>query len=131
VSPRLDKFNCTPLSAFRVGLILFTFLLITLSTSPAFSDEKKSLLSSLDFFNFYQEYISPVDGDRCAMYPSCSRYASLSIKKHGFIPGWIMGLDRLVRCGRDEVDQSHPVWTGGQKLVWDPVEANDFWWSEK
>jgi len=81
--------------------------------------------------NFYQEHISRVDGDRCPMYPSCSSYASAAIEKHGFVMGWIMACDRLVRCGRDEVNLSEKIIVNGHKLVFDPVEANDFWWFEK
>ena len=65
------------------------------------------------------------------MYPSCSRYASRAFEKHGAIFGWIMTCDRLVRCGRDEVKLSPKVIVNKQELVYDPVEANDFWWFEK
>ncbi|WP_457551877.1 membrane protein insertion efficiency factor YidD [Desulfobacula sp.] len=80
---------------------------------------------------FYQENISPVDGDRCPMYPSCSVYASQAIEKHGLLIGWIMACDRLVRCGRDEVHKSKTIIASGRKLIYDPVEANDFWWFKK
>ncbi|MCD4675347.1 MAG: membrane protein insertion efficiency factor YidD [Desulfobacula sp.] len=82
-------------------------------------------------FRFYQEHISVVDGNRCSMYPSCSRYASRAFKKHGPILGWIMTCDRLVRCGRNEVNISMKVMVNNQELIYDPLDANDFWWFEK
>ncbi|MBC2704562.1 membrane protein insertion efficiency factor YidD [Desulfobacula sp.] len=82
-------------------------------------------------FKFYQEHISVVDGNRCSMYPSCSRYASRAFEKHGPVLGWIMTCDRLVRCGRDEVKLSEKVIMNHQELIYDSVEANDFWWFEK
>lgn len=82
-------------------------------------------------FTFYQDHISVVDGNRCAMYPSCSRYASRVFKKHGPVLGWIMTCDRLVRCGRDEATVSTKVIVNHRKLIYDPVNANDFWWFEK
>jgi len=78
-----------------------------------------------------QEHISVVDGNRCAMYPSCSRYASRAFEKHGPIIGWIMSCDRLVRCGRDEASISRMVRVNNEELIYDPVGANDFWWFEK
>ena len=80
---------------------------------------------------FYQEHISPADGDRCPMYPSCSTYASKSIEKHGWFMGWVMTCDRLVRCGRDEVRFSKKINVNNRRLIYDPVETNVSWWFEK
>lgn len=77
---------------------------------------------------FYQAHISGIDGNRCPMYPSCSRYCAQAIQKHGFGLGWIMACDRLLRCGRDEVRMSPYVRINGRELTFDPVSANDFWW---
>jgi putative component of membrane protein insertase Oxa1/YidC/SpoIIIJ protein YidD len=76
----------------------------------------------------YRDYISRADGDRCPSYPSCSQYCSEAIKKHGAFLGWIMCSDRLMRDGRDETRLSDPIWVNGEKLTYDPVSNNDFWW---
>ena len=81
------------------------------------------------FFNFYDTYISPIDGDRCGMYPTCSRYSAESIRKHGFLKGWIMTCDRLIRCGRDN-RRSRPVVIKQKVRRFDPVDGNDFWWDK-
>jgi len=49
----------------------------------------------------YQKYISPVDGQRCAMQPSCSHFAADSIERYGWFKGVLMGTDRIMRCGMD------------------------------
>jgi len=77
---------------------------------------------------FYQAHISGIDGNRCSMYPHCSQYCALSIRKHGIGLGLIMACDRLLRCGRDEVRLSPHVRVNGRELTFDPVSANDFWW---
>ncbi len=77
---------------------------------------------------FYRNYISRADGHRCPMYPSCSQYCIEAFKKHGPFLGWIMCSDRLMRCGRDETKLSPPVLINGEKLSFDPVNNNDFWW---
>ena len=53
------------------------------------------------FFTVYHKYISPTDGDRCPMYPSCSVYSEYVIKHCGLTKGIIMTTDRLARCGND------------------------------
>lgn len=53
---------------------------------------------SLDLFRWG---ISPIDGHRCPMQPSCSSFASRSIALHGGLRGTLMAFDRLHRCGHD------------------------------
>jgi len=76
----------------------------------------------------YRENISPIDGKDCPMYPSCSEYSIQSFKKHGFLVGWMMTVDRLFRCGRDELRLSPQVMVNGERRCYDPPENNDFWW---
>ena len=76
----------------------------------------------------YRTYISPIDGSECPMYPTCSKYSVLSFKKHGFSIGWMMTIDRLFRCGRDELRLSPWITVNGETRCYDPVENNDFWW---
>lgn len=82
----------------------------------------------LSFVYFYKKHISGAIGSRCPMYPSCSGYSVDAFKKHGFLLGWAMTCDRLLRCGRDEVNISGPIWVDGRKRCYDPVSNNDFWW---
>ncbi len=57
----------------------------------------------------YQLVISPLLGQRCRYYPSCSAYALEAIQVHGALRGSWLGARRLARC--------HP-WTDGG---YDPV----------
>jgi uncharacterized protein len=113
-----------------IRLCCWLCLLLFFSTTPVWSQDKEES-SITGIFDFYQTVISPIDGDRCPMYPSCSQYAKHSIEKHGPILGWIMSMDRLVRCGRDEKEISPALYMGDKKYIYDPVENNDFWWSDK
>lgn len=76
---------------------------------------------------FYRDFISSADGNRCPMHPTCSQYCNEAFAKHGYIMGWIMCSDRLLRCGRDETKLSDPVWIDNVKHSYDPVSNNDFW----
>jgi uncharacterized protein len=76
---------------------------------------------------FFSRYISPVDGDRCSMYPTCSSYSRQAVAKHGFIIGFIMTADRLIH-ENNETDTAMDREIGGTIRYDDPVENNDFWW---
>ncbi|WP_321372307.1 membrane protein insertion efficiency factor YidD [uncultured Desulfuromusa sp.] len=74
----------------------------------------------------FQKYISPVDGQRCAMYPTCSAYALQALRKHGPLIGVFMTVDRLYHEG-DPIEQLHPINKWGYIRFYDPLENNDFW----
>jgi putative membrane protein insertion efficiency factor len=53
----------------------------------------------------YQKLLSPVFGQRCRFYPSCSEYFILAVKKYGAVSGALRGIWRILRC--------HPFCSGG------------------
>ncbi|MDA8365251.1 MAG: membrane protein insertion efficiency factor YidD [Gammaproteobacteria bacterium] len=57
----------------------------------------------------YRYAISPLFGDHCRFYPSCSHYAQDAIAAHGAMKGAWLAVRRLLRC--------HPWHPGGH----DPV----------
>lgn len=57
----------------------------------------------------YQYLISPLLGNRCRFYPSCSSYALEAIQVHGAFKGCCLSLLRLSKC--------HPFHEGGIDLV--------------
>ena len=59
---------------------------------------------------FYQLCISPLLGNNCRYYPTCSQYAIEAIEKKGIIRGSWMAVKRICRC--------HPWHDGG----YDPVK---------
>ncbi|HKK00444.1 MAG TPA: membrane protein insertion efficiency factor YidD [Desulfotignum sp.] len=58
---------------------------------------------------FYQFFISPLTGQNCRFYPSCSAYAVEAVQKHGSLKGSLLAVKRILRC--------HPFHAGG----FDPV----------
>ena len=46
----------------------------------------------------YQRAISPVVGERCKYYPSCSEYAAQAIGRFGILRGLVLAGWRLLRC---------------------------------
>jgi len=133
----LDKF--TEMSSNNI-LQIFIFGFIVLLLSPAvYGDESQSPLSIAETdtgpmaypLKFFRNTISRADGHRCPMHPSCSEYSAQAFQKHGFIIGWIMTSDRLLRCGRDEKKLSENIIIGDQVRTFDPLHNNDFWWNNR
>ena len=92
-------------------------------------DERYNPFSAMvQFYRGPLNHLSAVRIGQCPMYPSDSDYSLQSLEKHGMIMGWMMTLDRLMRCGRDETKLAPRVLVGGKWKSYDPVEKNDFWW---
>jgi len=52
----------------------------------------------LALLRFYKSGISPLLGQRCRFYPTCSEYMYIAVERYGALVGFWMGLKRLVRC---------------------------------
>jgi uncharacterized protein len=63
----------------------------------------------IGLIRLYQLVLSPLLGQRCRFYPSCSQYTLEAIERHGPVKGGWLGLRRVCRC--------HPLNPGGH----DPV----------
>ena len=59
----------------------------------------------LIFIRAYQTVLSPLMGQNCRFYPSCSCYAHTAIERFGVLKGSYMALRRIMRC--------HPWHPGG------------------
>lgn len=114
------------------ALILgFSLLLWSVGAAAFASEEKPSDASfssriATSALQFYQRSISPVNGDRCRMRPTCSEYAIHAIHKHGLVVGVVLAADRLMHEG-EEIHRGLPVQTPKGLRYSDPLEANDFW----
>lgn len=79
----------------------------------AFPDPIKWLLKIL--IRGYQLIISPLLGNNCRFYPSCSSYTLEAIERFGVLRGGWLGLRRIGRC--------HPWNPGGIDPVPESLDA--------
>jgi putative membrane protein insertion efficiency factor len=49
-------------------------------------------------FRLYKIAISPMLGNRCRFYPSCSEYAVDALQRYGAVKGLWLTLRRIFRC---------------------------------
>jgi hypothetical protein len=71
-----------------------------------FNIDKYSVRAGIFLIRLYQKTLSPDHGwfrfrhpyGFCRYYPSCSEYATRSLKKHGLIKGGLKAVWRLLRC---------------------------------
>jgi len=66
----------------------------------------------------YRVVVSPLYGQRCRYYPTCSAYALGAVETHGAVRGTWLAIRRLGRC--------HPWSAGGVDHV--PPRTSYRWW---
>lgn len=52
----------------------------------------------IKLIKFYQKRISPLLGNNCKYYPTCSEYTKQAIEKYGVVKGSIKGIIRILKC---------------------------------
>lgn len=66
----------------------------------------------LRLIRLYQLVLSPIMGQQCRFYPTCSQYTMEAVELHGVLKGLWLGARRISRC--------HPFHAGG----FDPVPGS-------
>lgn len=67
----------------------------------------KAIIKLIEIYAFI---VSPLLGQRCRFFPTCSEYTKEAIQSHGVLKGLFFGGKRICRC--------HPYTKRG---FWDPV----------
>ncbi|MEM6453913.1 MAG: membrane protein insertion efficiency factor YidD [Acidobacteriota bacterium] len=60
---------------------------------------------AIRLLRLYKRHMSPLLPPSCRYTPTCSEYAVLSVKRHGWLRGGVRAAARLLRC--------HPFAAGG------------------
>ena len=125
------------LTFFLLPLILFSYYGFEEpwgKDAEVFLNEKKvnetkdlSLISKVadKIITFKQRVISPVDGPRSHFRPTSSRYMQLAIYRYGFLKGFLMGCDRLLR-ENDEKWIYRTIVIDGIEYKYDPAINDKF-----
>ncbi|MFF8819036.1 membrane protein insertion efficiency factor YidD [Leucobacter sp. NPDC015123] len=71
---------------------------------------------AIAIMKLYRRVISPLYGEVCRYYPSCSRYSMEAYQQRGFLTGLALTIWRLLRCnpfsagGIDDVPQRRAMY---------------------
>lgn len=82
-----------------------------MTAEPGINETRLTLSKRLVFglHGLYKVCLSPLFGNACRFYPSCSDYAREAVVQHGWFKGGVLACKRVCRC--------HPWHPGGE----DPV----------
>lgn len=88
----------------------------TAHTKTVLHPERRRLttLPAIWLIRGYQRFLSPMFGNRCRYYPTCSSYMLIAIKRFGLLKGIALGTWRILRCNpfsRGGVDDVPPLTT--------------------
>ena len=78
----------------------------------------------------YKAVLSPLQGPNlCNFSPTCSQFAKAAIRSQGFLPGVLIGADRLMRCNTIAWSYYESYYYGGviDGRMPDPVENHIAW----
>ncbi len=71
---------------------------------------------SIKIIRGYKFFISPLFGNSCRYFPTCSEYSIEAIENYGFFKGLLISLKRIFSC--------HPVKFLGGGEGFDPIKKN-------
>ena len=70
----------------------------------------------IKLIKYYNYLFSPLLGQNCRYFPSCSEYSIEALKKFGLIKGLLLSIKRILSC--------HPIKLLGGGEGYDPVNKN-------
>lgn len=85
----------------------------------------------------YRAIVSPLYGQVCRFYPSCSAYALEAVTVHGAVRGSYLAVRRLARChpwnsgGLDPVPDGHRHWPDGRTPRIVVLNHPDRYWKDE
>lgn len=100
-------------------------------SSLTLKTEKKEKLQELSLIGkiangiilFHQNVLTKADGSRSHFRPTSSRYMQLAIARYGFLKGYLMGCDRLLRENNEKWIY-HTIIVNNVEYKYDPALSN-------
>lgn len=77
----------------------------------------------IGFIRSWRRFISPMYGQVCKYYPSCSEYGLQAVQTHGAIKGSMLTVWRIVRCNPWSKGGYDPVPDTTAAYLWELEQA--------
>lgn len=89
------------------------------------NETRPEVLAAAAALRVFQRFISPVDGPRCRLYPTCSEFARQAVRRFGLPIGFMLTASRLMRDNASVERYYRRALIGGRVVLYDPPE--DHW----
>jgi uncharacterized protein len=101
------------------------------SSRRAAKETRPEVIAAGAMLRAFQRVISPVDGPRCRLVPTCSEFARQAVKRYGLPIGIMLTASRLMRDNASVERYYRRALIGGRIVLYDPPE--DHWplWGHK
>jgi uncharacterized protein len=93
--------------------------------ASAAPETRPEVLAARGALRAFQRFVSPVDGPRCNLYPTCSEFARQAVRRYGLLAGIVLTAGRLMRDNASAHLYYRRALVGGQIVLYDPPE--DHW----
>lgn len=89
------------------------------------AEQHPEIRAAVGLLRFFQRVVSPVDGARCNLYPSCSEFSRQAIRRYGLLAGFALTAGRLMRDNASAPRNYRAILLDGRVVLYDPPE--DHW----
>src|SRR6188768_1473141 len=84
------------------------------------NETRPEVLAAAAALRVFQRFISPVDGPRCRLVPTCSEFARQAVRRFGLPVGIMLTTSRLMRDNASVERYYRRALIGGRIVLYDP-----------
>jgi putative membrane protein insertion efficiency factor len=83
-------------------------------------ETRPEVVAAAGALRLFQRFVSPVDGPRCNLYPTCSEYGRQAVRSRGLLLGIVLTAGRLMRDNASAAGFYPEAIVHGRLVLYDP-----------
>jgi putative membrane protein insertion efficiency factor len=84
------------------------------------AETRPEVVAAAGALRLFQRLVSPVDGPRCNLYPTCSEYGRQAVRSHGLLMGIVLTAGRMMRDNASAAGFYPEAIVHGRLVLYDP-----------